>query len=208
MSVFAEDHRPDRVDYFCPLLSLPLGVGTTLATVPPIPDGLAADPARSAIWARRLGNERRPRIGIAWSGNPSHISDHHRSIPLELWRDLLTFDAQWISIQKDLRPSDAHALSASGRVADFADDLVDFEDTAALIAQLDLVIAVDTSSAHLAAILGKPVWLLLAATPDWRWLRDRADSPWYKSVQLFRQEIHGNWAPVFADIKRRLQAAR
>ena len=112
-----------------------------------------------------------------------------------------------MAVQKDLRPTDASALKAFG-VRLFGDALADFEDTAAVIAGLDLVIAVDTSAAHLAALMGKPVWLLLAATPDWRWLRQRRDSPWYASIRLFRQTRRGDWRALLAEVSVALQAFR
>lgn len=207
IAVIAGETAPPKVDVYCPLLSLPLAFSTTLASIPPIPAHLEAEPQRTACWATRLGPRQRKRIGIAWSGNPSHINDHNRSIPLDQWRDLLTGDADWVAVQKDLRPTDASALKAFG-VRHFGDALADFEDTAAVIAGLDLVIAVDTSAAHLAALMGKPVWLLLAATPDWRWLRQRRDSPWYASIRLFRQTRRGDWRALLAEVSVALQAFR
>lgn len=199
IEVIDEVAKPPAFDLQCALLSLPLALATDMDSIPKQQPYFRPDPTRRKTWLRRLGTQRRPRIGIAWSGNPAHINDHNRSIPLAAWRDLIALDAEWFSVQKDLRPSDARALSELGRIVHLGDHLENFEDTAALIALMDLVISVDTSVAHLAGVLGKPVWLLVAATPDWRWLLGRADSPWYPTMRVFRQPAYGDWASVIAD---------
>jgi hypothetical protein len=153
-------------------------------------------------WQRRIatgcGSRTVLKVGVAWAGRPSHPDDHHRSIPLADLGSLAQVpDIRWFSLQKGLRAADAAAGSLP--LTDWTRDLADFADTAALIANLDLVITVDTSLAHLAGALGKPVWVLLPYAPDWRWLLDRADSPWYPTMRLFRQQKIGDWrAPVDA----------
>jgi tetratricopeptide (TPR) repeat protein len=188
------DPLPD-FDLHCPLLSLPLAFRTRLETIP------AATPYLRALqsipnWETRLGSRSRPRIGLAWSGNPSHKNDSDRSIALHALLPILDTEATFVSLQKDLRPRDAALLKERRDILDFGDVLKDFADTAALVSHLDLVISVDTSVAHLAGALGKPVWVLLPFIPDWRWLLDRDDSPWYPTARLFRQGETREWKTV------------
>lgn len=186
-------------DTHCPLLSLPRAFQTDLGNVPP-PLRLAPDMPRRQHWHARLGQDGRPRIGLAWRGNPAHVDDHKRSMALQQLTTLLTEDARWISLHKDIAPADRPALEGS-RLVHF-DDQSDFLDAAALCSLVDVVVSVDTSLAHLAASLGKPVWLLLSHNADWRWLTDRQDSPWYPTVKLYRQAAPGQWEDVLADVKR------
>ncbi len=145
------------------------------------------------------------RIGLVWSGNPSHLNDHNRSIPLALLKPLLDLDATFVSLQKQLRQED-RALLAEAGVLDVAADLTDFGETAALISCLDLVITVDTSVAHLAGALGCATWILLPYSPDYRWLLDREDSPWYPTATLFRQDDRRDYARVIARVRAELSA--
>lgn len=187
-------------DLHCPLLSLPLAFSTTLESIPaPAPIALAAD--KLAAWTARLGPRTRPRVGICWSGNPAHRADLQRSIPLAAFAALLPPGADYVSLQKDERAEDAAVFASRPDIRRFASDLRDFSDTAALCAQMDLVISVDTSIAHVAGTLGKPVWILLGSNSDWRWLLGRADSPWYPTARLYRQEKIGDWSGVFARVK-------
>ena len=201
-----EGQPPERFDYHCSLLSLPLAFATTLQSIPAQPAYLRADPERAATFQGRLPAGAKPRIGVAWRGSPTHGHDLSRSIGFDQIRPMLSEAAQWISLQKQVRPADAEALRAFGRMTAFDDDLSDFSDTAALIDLLDLVITVDTSVAHLAGALGKPVWILLPYLPDWRWLLDRADSPWYPSARLFRQTKPGDWDGVIEQVAVELAA--
>jgi hypothetical protein len=127
------------------------------------------------------------------------VNDHNRSIPLSALVSLLDIEATFVSLQKDVRPADSMVLKRSG-LLHFGDEIKNFSDTAALISNLDLVIAVDTSAVHLAGTLAKPVWVLLPFTPDWRWLLDRDDSPWYPTVRLFRQDATHAWDGVIARV--------
>jgi hypothetical protein len=138
-------------------------------------------------WHDRLGAHDKLRVGLVWSGNPNHGNDHNRSIPPQMLARILDVDATFISLQKDARAENKASLERSG-IIDPARQLTDFSETAALIACLDLVISVDTSVAHLAGALACPTWILLPYTPNYRWLLNRDDSPWYSSVRLFRQE--------------------
>jgi len=193
-------------DLHCPLMSLPLAFGTTPGSVPP-PAQLRAPPALEAAWATRLGpRDGRPRIGLAWSGRPSHANDRNRSLPFAALAPLLGPDARWICMQQEIRQADEAALRAHGRVEHLGVELGDFADTAALLAQLDLVVSVDTAVAHLAGTLGLPLWLLLPRDPDWRWLVGREDTPWYPSARLFRQASPGGWAGVLDRVAAALSA--
>jgi len=193
-------------DYHCPLLSLPLAFGTELATIPADIPYLHNDPAHVQAWRARLGDGALPRVGLVWSGNTGHKNDRNRSIPLAEFGKLACGQAHFISLQKEVREADRAVLEQRPDIAHYGDELADFAETAALVANLDLVISVDTAVAHLAAALGKPVWLLLPANPDWRWLLGRDDSPWYPSMRLFRQPKLGGWESVIQMIAKELGA--
>lgn len=199
------DALPD-FDVHCPLLSLPLAFGTGLETIPAVTPYLRASPQTVMDWDARLGPKTRPRIGLAWSGNPAHKNDHNRSIGLGALAPLLDFEATYVSLQPDVRAADAAVLQCLGNVVHFGEELKDFSDTAALIANLDLVIAVDTGVAHLAGALARPVWILLSFIGDWRWLIDRQDSPWYPTARLFRQDETQEWNNVLPRVRAALQA--
>ena len=204
-SVVARGEPLPAFDLHCPLLSLPLAFGTTLDTIPAHIPYLHAPSERMAAWQARLGATTRPRIGLVWSGNAGHKRDRARSIPLYALMPLFDLDAAFVSLQKEVRAADAAVLQQTAKIIDVSPALETFADTAALIAQLDLVIAVDTSVAHLTGALGKPLWLLLPAAPDWRWLTARDDSPWYPTARLFRQTDTRVWGPVVARMRAALQ---
>jgi ADP-heptose:LPS heptosyltransferase len=187
-------------DCFCPLLSLGLAFGTTLDTIPAQAAYLRAPAAAIERWQARLGKTQRPRIGLAWSGSSLHANDRHRSIPLATLARIMSPYAKFVSLQKEVRSADAATLAQLPAILDAGPTIEDFADTAGLIANLDVVITVDTSIAHLAGALGKPVWVLLPFNPDWRWLLERSDSPWYPSARLFRQPAPGDWDSVIADV--------
>ena len=205
IQIMTDNETPAEFDYHCPLLSLPLAFRTTLETIPAPQSYLAADAKLRAAWAARLQPATRPRIGLVWSGHSDHKNDHNRSMELAQLLPILDRDAEWICLQKEIREKDAAALGQDGRIAFFGDELRDFSDTAALIDLLDLVITIDTSVTHLAGAMGKPVWILLPTNPDWRWLLDRRDSPWYPSARLFRQQQTGTWADVIDRVKTELR---
>ena len=192
-------------DYQCPLLSLPLAFNTALHDIPSAARYLQSDPAKIAHWHTVLGEKRRPRIGLIWSGNPAHTNDHNRSIPLANLMDHLPAECQYIGLQKELREADVGCLNANPAIVNFAED---FSDTAALCECMDLVISVDTSVAHLSAALGLKTWILLPFNPDWRWLLDRNDSPWYPSVTLYRQQQSGDWSGVLKQVAADLRQHR
>jgi hypothetical protein len=193
-------------DYHCPLLSLPLAFGTNLTTIPPQAH-LAVPQDLLRAWQRRLGPKGKPRVGIAWSGNAGQINDHNRSIPFCALLSLLELPIEIMSLQKDVPAEDRDLLDAQGgQVTHFGGALTDFLETAALILQMDLIISVDTSVAHLACSLGRPTWIPVCFTPDWRWMINRDDSPWYPTARLFRQRHPYAWDEVIARIVRELSA--
>lgn len=191
-------------DLYCPVMSLPIPFGCTLQNIPAQKPYLHAPPEKMTQWAARLGPRHVPRIGLAWSGNASHQADSQRSIALRHFQAALRPGMDYFSLQKELRPADADALTQTAQIRHFAAELTDFSDTAALCAHMDLVIAVDTSVAHLAGAMGVPTYLLLPHLPDWRWLLERADSPWYPSMRLFRQERPGDWETVLRQVHAHL----
>jgi tetratricopeptide (TPR) repeat protein len=191
-------------DVQCPLLSLPLAFETRLETIPSATPYLSVPLQALKAWQSRLGPAARPRIGLTWSGSPSHKNDQNRSISLRAVLPLLDIEATFVSLQKDVRADDAAVLQERTDILHFGDALNDFSDTAALISQLDLVISVDTSVAHLAGALGKRVWILLPFVPDWRWLLERGDSPWYPIARLFRQSDTREWDDVIERVHEAL----
>ncbi len=201
----------DELPYFelqCPLLSLPLAFRTSLETIPVQTPYLFGAAAKKSAWRARLGARDQPRVGLVWAGDPrkqvpnAHRIDRMRSLEFDQLAPILRIaGCEFYSLQKG-----EHALAQlrnsalCQRVVDCADDLHDFSDTAALIDNLDLVIAVDTSVAHLAGALGKPFWLLNRYSTCWRWLIDRDDSPWYPTARLFRQQAPGDWSGVIGRV--------
>lgn len=199
--VSTESDEGADAEWQCPLLSLPLAFGTQLATIPRDVPYLRAD---SAAWAQRLPAQRL-RVGLVWAGNPKHTRDRQRSIALEqLGRLTRLPGVQFYSLQKG--PATQDLAASSLPIVDLAEHLEDFADTAAIIANLDLVISVDTAVAHLAGALGKPVWLLVPHVADWRWLKGRSDSPWYPTMRLFRQPAIGQWGQVLEQVEQELEA--
>jgi len=198
-------HRGDRFppfDFYCPLLNVPMVLGTNVNNIPARIPYLKADEERSKLWRERLGPRKgNLRVGLAWAGSPKHADDARRSIALEKFAPVLANpNIEFISLQ--VGPAGARA--AQHGMVDFTSELRDFSDTAALVDQLDLVVTVDTAVAHLAGAMAKPTWVLLAKTPDWRWLLGRADSPWYPGLRLFRQERRGDWDAVIEAIAQKL----
>ena len=206
IAVVGADEVPREFDFHCPLLSLPLAFGTTLATIPAQQQYLKADEELRVAWEARLPPKRKPRIGLVWSGRTGHKNDRNRSMELRQLLPILSADADWICLQNEIREKDLAVLRQSGGMKYFGDELRDFSDTAALLDLMDLVITVDTSVAHLAGAMGKPVWILLPHNPDWRWLLDRDDSPWYPSARLFRQSQAANWAGLIDQVGKQLRS--
>jgi Glycosyltransferase family 9 (heptosyltransferase) len=174
---------------------LPRIFGTTLDTIPADVPYLHPDPEKLSRWRAALGGARPLKVGVVWAGNPRHKGDRQRSLSAEAALPRLVMPGvQLYSLQKEPRAEDAPVLTALGDdIIDLAPALNDFSDTAAAVAALDLVVAVDTSVAHLAGALGRPVWMLTPYALDWRWLREREDSPWYPTMRLFRQRAPREW---------------
>ena len=211
--VIAKGDPLPAFDMHCPLLSLPLAFNTELDTIPGETRYLSSDAAKRDGWRARLGPHGQPRVGLVWAGDPrkrlpnAHLIDRQRSVTFDSLAPLLDVaDCEFVSLQKG---EDAIAQLRSSplrhRIIDWSSDFHDFSDTAALIDNLDLVIAVDTSVAHLAGALGKPLWLLNRYNTCWRWLLDRDDSPWYPSVRQFRQDKSRSWDPVIGRVAAALR---
>ncbi len=201
VTIIGFDQEPAAFDCHASLMSLPSIFETDDRTVPAAGGYLTADPFLWLRWMARLPARTRPRIGLVWAGNPDHLNDHNRSIRLAELRPLLDLDADWIILQREVSDADARLLAGRENVHAFGAEFEDFADTAALVSELDLVISVDTSVAHLAGALGKPVWILLPFMPDWRWMLGRLDTPWYSSARLFRQSKVGDWTTVIRDLQ-------
>lgn len=198
VTVISRDAPLPPFDLQVPLMSLPHELGTTIATIPADMPYLKAAPTKAREWQQRLAAFSGLKVGIVWSGNPSHRQDQKRSLPAAAILPRLQLPGvQLFSLQKDIRDSDRAVLAGLGEhVVDLAPQLADFADTAAAVSALDLVISVDTAVAHLAAALAKPTWILLPHVLDWRWFYDRADTPWYPTARLFRQPRPLDWASV------------
>ena len=204
-------------DYHCPLMSLPLAFATDLTTIPQSHPYLVADPDRAQVWGQRLGPRHRLRVGLVWSGGARpdqpelRLVNERRNLPPSKLEPLATVTADFYSLQKgEPAVGEFKRQLAAGwngpMMIDFTDELNDFADTAALIANLDLVISVDTSTAHLAAAMGKPVWILNRFDTCWRWMLDRRDSPWYPTITLYRQTRPGVWDDVIESVRTDLEA--
>jgi len=188
-------------DGFCPLPSLPLAFATTLETIPAEVPYLTAPADRLLRWRPIMEALGQRRVGLMWSG-----SVQNRAIPLDLLLPLLDQPGlTWVALHKEVREQDQPLLATTRMATFLGDSQADLADTAAMIATLDLVITVDTVIAHLAGALGKPVWILLPFSADWRWLRDREDSPWYPTARLFRQTQVGDWAAVVEQVRAALK---
>jgi Tfp pilus assembly protein PilF len=195
-------------DFQIPLMSIPRVVGASVEEIPADVPYLAPDPRKIKTWANRLAGDKLPagtrRVGIAWAGNAANPNEKRRSIPPALLAPLTEISGvRLYSLQKDHGPAD---LAAAGLpIIDHTRHLANFEETAALIANLDLVISIDTAVAHLAGAMDRPVWTLLADLCDWRWMAERPDSPWYPSMRLFRQQTPGDWSGPLRAVEQALR---
>jgi tetratricopeptide (TPR) repeat protein len=205
VSIVAKGDALPPFDLHCPLLSLPLAFGTRLETIPATASYLAAPAERIEHWRARLPQSG-PRAGFVWSGSPAHRNDASRSIPLARLAPLLeSLPFTCFSLQREWREADRDASRALPNLVDLGSGLTDFTETAAVISLLDVVVSVDTAVAHLAGALGKPVVILLPYAADFRWLRERADTPWYPTAKLLRQQAFGDWDGVLAALARELR---
>lgn len=196
--------EPDDYDYQVPLMSLPYVFGTTVDNVPNEVPYLKSDEQLLEQWAQRLCRDGL-KVGITWAGNPNFANDRYRSLELHQLNDVLRLPGiNFFSLQKGPAEAQLNSLTDDVSVMNLSDELNDFADTAAAIANMDLVITVDTAVAHLAGALGKSVWLFTYTPTEWRWLLDRDDSPWYPTMTLFRQKHAFEWQDVVQEMKGRL----
>jgi len=213
-AVVARDAPLPDFDAHCPIMSLPLVFGTTLENIPNQTPYLRADPVKVLSWAKRLEAAEGLRVGLVWAGGArpnqpelEHVNRRRSTTLAHLAPLAQARGVSFVSLQKGPPASEVHAPPPGLALLDFTDDLRDFTDTAALVANLDLVISVDTAVAHLAGAMGKPVWLMNRFDTCWRWLLNRDDSPWYPTLRLFRQPAPGDWDAVAMDIAVALKHA-
>ena len=197
-------------DAWCPLMSLPFLLQSTVVPGASGASLLQPMPSRVEYFARRMsGDGRKLKVGLVWAGRPQHLNDRNRSMPFAALRPLLNIPGiNWFSLQKGEAAIEARLDPAGKKLMDLTDDLQDFSDTAGLIANLDLVLTVDTAVAHLAGVMGKQTWVMLPFAPDWRWMRDRPETPWYSSMRLIRQSRTGDWAGVIDQAVKLLETIR
>jgi hypothetical protein len=213
-AVYSSVSPPGPYDYWTHLLKMPEHMGLDLSTLPgcPIPY-VFATPENVHRWRTRIeaaspanSHARQRRIGFVWAGRPTYVFDRFRSVRLELFKPLFAVPGTtWFSVQKGNRERESEALTDEFDIHTLGPAIGDFTDTLAILETLDLVITVDTSVAHLAGAAGRPVWVLVPAYFEWRWLVGRTDSPWYPSMRLFRQRELGNWEPVIEEVRMALQ---
>jgi hypothetical protein len=194
---------PPPFDLHCEMMSLPMAMGLKLADLPGPMPYLTPDPDRLTTWRKRLKGLAQPLVCLVWAGRPSHLNDANRSMRLDLLAPLARTGATFLSIQKDPTEGAAAAPPPGMTLVNLSPQISDFEDTAAILSVADLLISVDSSPVHLAGALGRPAWVMLPFVPDWRWLQDRDDTPWYPTHRLFRQTSDGDWPGV---IQRMTQA--
>lgn len=205
IEVVAREAPLPRFDAHSPLGSLPLAFRTTVDTIPSPGAYLRPTDADVQRWSERLGAKSRPRIGIAWSGNPRQKRDRYRSIPFALLAPCLDARFEWHALQVSFRDGEESAARDAG-VRTWSEALTDFGETAALAANLDLVVTVDTSVVHLGGAIGKPTWVLVTWESDWRWGLEREDTPWYASVRVIRQAALGDWDSALARLRAALES--
>lgn len=207
LQVVAQGEVLPTFDLHCPLMSLPLACKTSLHTVPAPRKYLQSHGSAAARWRSELPPRTWPRVGLAWSGNPGNAIDQRRSISARQLLEFLPDGHEYFCLQKDVRAPDEAVLACTPLIRRIDAKDLDFVSTAALCEAMDLIITVDTSLVHLAGALGCPTWLLLPLVPDWRWMRDRSDTPWYPTVKLYRQTRAGDWREVLsrvaADLRER-----
>ncbi len=190
-------------DFYCPLLSLPMALNTTISNIPAPPQYLQAPQNKLKYWQQKLGPRTKPRIGLVWRGNAGHQNDHNRSMALSLMMNSLEAQCDYYSLQQTIIEADRAVLENS-KIHYWKNELTDFGDTSAICELMDLVIGVDTSVVHLSAAMGKQTWTLLPCLPDWRWLLDTKKSVWYPTMTLYRQAKLGDWSDAMEQVKRDL----
>jgi len=198
------ENLPD-FDLQIPIMSLPLAFKTQIDSIPSKTPYLHPNVSTVEEWNKLLGKKIKLRVGLVWSGSDKHERDKSRSIPLAMLEKIIDLQVEVHSLQIDYKINDLQTLKRSHKITQHQENLKNFSDTAALIKNLDLIISVDSSVAHLAGALGKPTWILLSYSPDFRWMLNRADSPWYPSARLFRQPKFGDWGSVINEVYNELE---
>jgi tetratricopeptide (TPR) repeat protein len=206
--VIGKGETPPAFDVHAPLMSLPRLFDTRIETIPAAVPYLSVDEDLIRVWQQRLGSSSALRVGLVWAGNPRHANDRNRSMPADRFLPLVESGlASFFSLQMGAAANEAAHLAGTP-IRDLTPEIADFADTAAVLRNLDLVISVDTAVAHLAGALARPVWMLVPFVPEWRWLLEREDTPWYPTMRLFRQRATGDWAGVIGRIIRALGKLR
>lgn len=185
-------------DLHCEMMSLPMAMGLTLADLPGAIPYLSADQQRLEHWRQRLADLPRPLVALVWAGRPTHQNDANRSLRLADLAGLARPGITFLSVQKGPAAAQADAPPQGMSLLSLSEEIADFEDTAAILCVADLLISVDSSPVHLAGALGRPVWVMLPKVPDWRWLLERTDTPWYPQMRLFRQDTRADWTSVLS----------
>lgn len=203
-AVIARGRIPPSFDVHCELMSLPMALGLRLDDLPVRAGYLSADAGRMDKWRQRLAALPRPWVALVWAGRPTHTNDANRSMSLADLAPLARPGVSYLALQKGPAAAQAASPPAGMRIVPLDAEIQDFEDTAAILALADLLISVDSAPVHLAGGLGRPAWVMLPFAPDWRWLRQRTDTPWYPSLRLFRQPAPGDWNAVVKDIAQAL----
>ena len=184
-------------DYHCPLMSLPAAFDTVLESIPSAAGYLPAPASAARHWRTRLAQTHRPRVGLVWKTNPANPASAQRDVALPTLLQWLPSEINYVSLQYGASSEEVHTLERHG-ILHFNADIADFADTAALCSLMDVVVSVDTSAAHVSAALGVPTWILVSHLPDFRWMLERTDSPWYTSAKLYRQNSPGSWSSALA----------
>jgi hypothetical protein len=206
--VVLHDMPPPPFDLHCQMMSLPRAMRLQLSDLPGTVPYLSVDQSRVGKWRKRLQHLPRPLVALVWAGSETHLNDAHRSVSLAALAPLATANVSFVSIQKGSRSAQAANPPPGMALTDLSRDIRDFEDTAAILSICDLLISIDSAPVHLAGALGRPTWVLLPFVPDWRWLLDRDDSPWYPGMRLYRQPERGNWRAVIARMAADLAGLR
>ena len=195
---------PPAFDFHCEMMSLPMAMGLQLSDLPGKVPYLGADPRYVEKWRARLAPLPRPLVGLVWAGRPTHTNDARRSLALSDLAPLAQQGLSFVALQKGPAAAQAASPPAGMALVSLSDEIQDFEDTAAILSLIDVLVSVDSSPVHLAGALGRPAWVMLPFVPDWRWLLERNDTPWYPSVRLFRQEKRDQWDSVLHAISAEL----
>ncbi len=199
---------PPAFDLHCEMMSLPMAMGLQLSDLPGAMPYLSPDAKRLAKWRKRLAKLPRPLVALVWAGRPTHHNDANRSMTLADLAPLALPGVTFLAVQKGPKAAEANTPPAGMNLISLDEDIADFEDTAAILSIADLLISVDSSPVHLAGALGRPAWVMLPFVPDWRWLMEREDTPWYPATRLFRQTRPGDWAGVTQRLAEALAAFR